>query len=345
MMAGVAAAALGVAGCVGDTDPATKVRAHQAQLNAHGHTNNGPAYWWWEYGTTRKSVENGLGTKTPRTGPASSASDVSLNRTITGLDRLQSYYFRACGQDQAAGSAVTCGRVLSFSTAPGDSTVKRPPGYRDVYFQGAPEVRHSIVLTAPAGDPFAVDIREIEDATVVPPTGSSIAALDSACVTFASDYHLSYHDTARCAPPSAGVATTVNFTLGPYVDNVVAFSAPTTSLYTSLGGGNDFYDGGRAFDDVNGQAGNDEIYGEGGHDLLSGGPGNDILHGDTGSDEIYGDDGNDAFYGGDGNDTIHGGAGINGYDCGPGTDVIYVNSYNEWGLRSTNCESYVIETP
>lgn len=37
-----------LAGCVGDTDPATDVRAHPATLNAHVYTNDGPATWWWE---------------------------------------------------------------------------------------------------------------------------------------------------------------------------------------------------------------------------------------------------------------------------------------------------------
>ena len=44
VLAALAAASI-LAGCVGETSPATKVRATQAQLNAFGHTNNGPAYW------------------------------------------------------------------------------------------------------------------------------------------------------------------------------------------------------------------------------------------------------------------------------------------------------------
>ena len=78
-----------LAGCVGDTDLASHVRATRAQLNAHGHTNNGPARWWWEYATTRKAVASGQGARTTRRGPASSASDVSLTETVTGLDTDQ----------------------------------------------------------------------------------------------------------------------------------------------------------------------------------------------------------------------------------------------------------------
>ena len=40
-----------------------------------------------------------------------------------------------------------------------------------------------------------------------------------------------------------------------------------------------------------------------------------------------------------------GGPGIDGYDCGPGNDVIHVGVYEEWGFHSTGCESYVIDDP
>jgi hypothetical protein len=72
-----------LAGCVGDTGEAQDVRATQATLTATGHTNNGPGYWWWEWGTTRKGVGNGQGTKTPKQGPAASASDVTVTQTLS----------------------------------------------------------------------------------------------------------------------------------------------------------------------------------------------------------------------------------------------------------------------
>lgn len=104
-----------LAACVGDTNPATNVQAHQATLNAHGHTNNGPAYWWWEYSPSQTTLENGQGTSTPHRGPASSATDVNLSEAVTGLTEQATYYFRACGQDQSSTSG-SCGKTLSFTT-------------------------------------------------------------------------------------------------------------------------------------------------------------------------------------------------------------------------------------
>ncbi len=157
----VAAGAL--AGCVGDTRSASTVRATQAQLNAYGHTDNGPAYWWWEYATTRRAVDNGQGTKTPRQGPASSAEDVSVNAVVKNLDPAQTYYFRACGQDQKAGSAARCGTTAHFGTAPADSLAAVTDGGGGntyVKYSAAPATAHDLVLT---GAPNTASIREYED--------------------------------------------------------------------------------------------------------------------------------------------------------------------------------------
>ena len=75
----ISVSALGLAGCIGDTDPASNVLNFSARLNAHGHTNNGPAYWWWEYSTSQSAVENGQGIMTLRRGPAESSTDVKLS--------------------------------------------------------------------------------------------------------------------------------------------------------------------------------------------------------------------------------------------------------------------------
>ena len=55
----VATATVGLSACVGATDPATNVRATQAQLNAHGYTDDGPAEWWWELSVSQRIVELG----------------------------------------------------------------------------------------------------------------------------------------------------------------------------------------------------------------------------------------------------------------------------------------------
>jgi Ca2+-binding RTX toxin-like protein len=338
VLSGVAVMVLVAAGCVGGTDSATDVKAHSAKLWAHGRTDNGPAYWWWEYGTTRKAVEQGLGTKTARSGPASSATDVRVSKTVTGLDRVQSYYFRACAQDQAAGGQPTCGAVLTFSTAPGDSTVQEASG--DVAFHGASDVRHDIRLAAPSLE--EVRITEYEDASTTPPTGSSIAALDTSCFTSRSDYLRSYDDVATCAPGATDPSSEI--IVGNYADAIDAYGVPGY-VAAFLGGGDDSYTGGNGIDNVSGEAGNDILYGYEEDDTLRGGPGNDTIDGGLDHDDVYGDDGNDSLYGGDGDDTIYGGRGTNGYNCGPGNDVIHVNTYDEWGSRSTGCESYVIDQP
>ena len=115
------AAALALAGCVGDTDPATNVTSKTAQLNAHGRTNDGPASWWWEYSTSKATVESNGGTEVcgsppeadGRCGPAQgpSGTNVALNFKLTGLTPSTTYWFRACGQD-VNDPSPTCGRVL-----------------------------------------------------------------------------------------------------------------------------------------------------------------------------------------------------------------------------------------
>jgi streptogramin lyase len=117
-----------VAGCVGDTDPATDVTSKTARLNAHGHTNNGPATWWWEYSSSKPTLEAGngvqvcgvgTGPKEPdnRCGPAETpnSNDIPLNVVITGLAPNTTYYFRACGKDQSAQSG-SCLTIRSFKT-------------------------------------------------------------------------------------------------------------------------------------------------------------------------------------------------------------------------------------
>ena len=120
--AAVAAAAVVMSGCVGGTDPATEITTTSAVLNAHGHTNNGPAYWWWEYsdvkvnlGTTKGGrVCGSANDQTARCGPASSSTDVNLSQKVTNLQPATTYWFRACGQD--VGGNPTCGATLSFAT-------------------------------------------------------------------------------------------------------------------------------------------------------------------------------------------------------------------------------------
>jgi Ca2+-binding RTX toxin-like protein len=300
-----------IAGCVGNTDPATDVRATQAQLNAHGHTNNGPASWWWEYGISRSAVTNGQGTQTPHAGPASSgSSDVSLNTVVKGLDRSQSYYFRACGQDKAAGSPKTCGKVLGLYTAPADSTVKIVDSANGIArLTGATTVAHDVVIADDG------TIEEFEDPSTTPPTGSDLLPTGGGCVTAPSVQFTAlgltpYQDHVHCFNIADEQAT-----LGPYND---VYDATATELaqQVDLAGGNDYYDGSSFSDYVTGGPGNDTLIGEGGNDTLDGGDQDDTLYAGTGTDTLIG---------GSGNDDLHGGTGgVDTYDCGPGVDRLFV---------------------
>ena len=129
----LAALALGLSACVGDTDPATDVGPNSATLRAHGYTNDGPARWWWEYSTNRTTVEsdqapeicdivNSDGIGDPgRCGPAQGGNEQNqahLSVRVVGLQPSTTYYFRACGQD-VNDSSSTCARILSFTTTSG----------------------------------------------------------------------------------------------------------------------------------------------------------------------------------------------------------------------------------
>jgi Ca2+-binding RTX toxin-like protein len=123
----IVVATSGLAACVGGTDPATNVRATQARLHAHGHTNDGPAEWWWEYSSSRPTLESGGGTKVcgtepdGRCGPASSAAEVRLSTVVSGLTPDTTYHFRACGQDTNDANP-SCNGILSFRTTKANST-------------------------------------------------------------------------------------------------------------------------------------------------------------------------------------------------------------------------------
>jgi hypothetical protein len=298
-------------GCVGNTDLATDVRATQAQLNAHGHTNNGPASWWWEYGISRGAVSNGQGTQTPHAGPASSgSSDVSLKTVVKGLDRSQSYYFRACGQDKAAGSPRTCGKVLGFYTGPADSTVKTVDQANGVVrLTGATTVAHDVVIAEDGS------FEEFEDPSTSPPTGSALLPSGGQCVPRPSEQFKAlgltpYLDHIFCFNTAYEQAT-----LGPY-DDVYDATATERTQDVDLGGGNDVYDGAAFSDTVRGGPGADVLIGETGNDNLDGGDGSDFLYSGPGTDTLIG---------GNNDDQLHGAVGsVTTYDCGPGVDLIFV---------------------
>ncbi len=92
------------------------------------------------------------------------------------------------------------------------------------------------------------------------------------------------------------------------LSGILTFARASTSYVIALSGGNDFYIGMQAADDVYGQAGNDTIKGGLGDDLINGGTGDDSLDGGDGDDTFTIDEaapGSDRFQGGDGTDVLY----------------------------------------
>ena len=274
--------AFGLVGCVGDTDPASHIRATQAQLNAHGRTNNGPAYWWWEYGTSQSAVQNGQGTDTPRRGPASSPQDVPLSEVVKGLTPAATYYFRACGQDQSS-STQTCGKVLSFRASPADSSAWAGAfGLGYAKFTGATNVVHSDWRAYSANGRIFIEEQEFGfgfphiGGTIVPGPNCRTAVI-------AGD---PYDRAVDCSP--AGIS---------FLEACSAISAtrPIPSASSAVlffgGGGNDLLAGDTPSDTLFGGAGGDQLAGNGGRDFVTGDAGIDTLHGNGGDDDVDARDG------------------------------------------------------
>ncbi|MFO0154357.1 MAG: calcium-binding protein [Alphaproteobacteria bacterium] len=85
--------------------------------------------------------------------------------------------------------------------------------------------------------------------------------------------------------------------------------------FSTLGLGNDSFQG---------SSGADWVIGDGGNDSLMGGAGSDVLNGGAGDDSLVGGDGSDDISGGDGNDSLVGGLGSDDYRLsrGGGTDRV-----------------------
>jgi Ca2+-binding RTX toxin-like protein len=293
--------AFGLAGCIGNTDPASHIRATQANLNAHGRTDNGPAFWWWEYGTSQSEVQNGQGTDTEHFGPAGSPSDVPLSYVARSLTPGTTYYFRACGQDQSSPTPI-CGSVLNFRTSPADSSVWSGAfGLAFVRFTGATDVAHAQWKTYSANG--RVYIEEQQFGFGSPNVGGTIGPGPN-CQT--ADIPGSPYDRAvHCSPNGI---TFVEATFGDFNDQADSNGLGLPVLFFG-GGGNDTMTGSTPSDTLFGGPANDQLAGNGGRDFVTGDAGIDTLHGNDGDDDVDARDGQ--FF-----DLV---------DCGNGTDTAYVD--------------------
>jgi hypothetical protein len=293
----IAVATLGFAACVGDTDPATNVRATQARLNAHGYTNDGPATWWWEYDTVRAELGtandtevcgSGTGPKEPdaRCGPASGGSQqnqIRLNVVVTGLTSQTTYYFRACGQD-TNDPAPSCGRILSFQTTRGDSTGSVSGGV--LTFAAAAGTENNV-----AADRFVdtdgITKYRLEDPVSYDTTYGTSIVPGAGCTSFSGR---SIDDAVKCP---VGVIASIRMELRDLTDGGGISAAIAIPSTLDGGGGNDAL---RSFSAANA--------------LVIGGPGQDNAVTGGGDDRIE-------FRDGQVDERI---------DCGEGHDTAVIDS-------------------
>jgi Ca2+-binding RTX toxin-like protein len=304
--------ALVLCGCVVDTDPATHIRATQAQLNAHGHTTDAPAEWWWEYSTSQSTLKVGNGTKVcgnppepdRRCGPAQSANDVKLSQVVTGLTPNTTYYFRACGQD-TGWQRPACGNIRSFTTTKGDSKAEvatDSQGRRVLRFTAASGTQNWVTLFygIVSGSPiqFGYNLSDVDSGGT--PRSSVVAG--PGCRNSTGD-----------ATYDAGVTCSAS------IDYIEIFT-------------------GDLDDRANMKTEDPQPVGA----VLHGGPGDDRLTGTDNNDIIIGDSGYDGLYGEGGNDILGARDGEPDFSiwCGAGTDTAYLDSESlDLGLSVDACES------
>lgn len=113
------------------------------------------------------------------------------------------------------------------------------------------------------------------------------------------------------SPPIPAFTTEgIIFVLSPNSDRVNLIEYPqANNKFVLAFDGDDFVQGTRSFDSINGNQGNDEIRGGAGDDFILGGKDNDLLYGDEGNDILNGNKNDDVVRGGWGNDTANGGQG------------------------------------
>lgn len=116
-----------VSACQGAISEATNVTRTSAQLNAHGATNNGPAYSYFQYA---KTATPSVITTTPLRSWPGGIADTPFHETVSGLAANTSYSFRVCGNDQ--GRSAICQGPRSFKTTPNGR----------IYYDGSSDLDH-----------------------------------------------------------------------------------------------------------------------------------------------------------------------------------------------------------
>jgi hypothetical protein len=126
-------AVLVLAGCSGDTDPATNVTETSATLHAHAHVDpaDNPVSYWWQVATTPGAIGSAnISGPTSRcaTGPANvpAPRDYSgLSCNLSNLAPNTTFYFKFCGD--GANQNPACTSTKQFTTLGGGTLIKEDP--------------------------------------------------------------------------------------------------------------------------------------------------------------------------------------------------------------------------
>ncbi len=140
MVIAIGGAALLGAGCAGNTDEATNVGAHSAQLNGHGQANSGPAFSYFEYWKTANPA-NKLKTPT-RNWPAGAQG--SISERPQHLSESTAYSYRVCGNDQ--GKNPICTSTRQFNTGAAHSHLDYNGSTGRWEFQDDPGVNSDLIV-------------------------------------------------------------------------------------------------------------------------------------------------------------------------------------------------------
>lgn len=111
-----------VAGCYGNTEPATNLQPNGATLNAWGKADKGPAYSYFEYWRAADPSQKVQSTTWHWPDKADGHYEYAIDPGRYGIDPLlqnTSYEFRVCGNEE--GKAAVCVPSRSFTTPRGDA--------------------------------------------------------------------------------------------------------------------------------------------------------------------------------------------------------------------------------
>jgi len=259
----VVALTLGLAACRGETDPASQITSSSARLNAHGSSDNGPAYSYFEYWKTATPAAKST-TPTRNWGANATA---PFSEDVTGLSASASYSFRVCGND--AGKAAACMATRSFTTLAPPATARSTASVSGgvLTFTSAVGRRNLLELERRVfADTARDEIRLTEREDLDDPLGGSLVDAGAGCLPVSGSVR-----AVRCG--AAGI-TRVVVKLGDLEDSA-SWEPSAAYVNTRMEGGS-------------------------GDDTLVGGALNDVLIGGSGADWLQGLDGTDTLDAADG---------------------------------------------